>query len=105
MNIHRWRQLESSNPELFAKITRAQNLHKRLIQTAEEIAQREVLTAQKEKLFKELKAVLDRQPSHEVRLHPYQSSAFVSTAKQLRCYCCAALYCRLRSSCWATAIC
>lgn len=66
MNVHRWRQLESSNPVLYETIFRVQTLQRRLIQISEDIAQRERLTAEKEQLFKELKLVLDRQPGIEV---------------------------------------
>jgi hypothetical protein len=66
MNVHRWRQLESSNPVLYETIFRVQTLQRRLIQISEDIAQRERLTVEKEQLFKELKSVLDRQPGIEV---------------------------------------
>ncbi len=67
MNVHRWRQLESSDPVLYETIFRVQSLQRRLIQISEEIQQRERLTAEKEKLFKDLKLILDRQPGVAVR--------------------------------------
>ena len=67
MNIHRWRQLEASNPVLYETIFSVQKLQRRLIQCSEDIAQRDKLTREKEALYRELRTVLDRQPGSEVR--------------------------------------
>ena len=63
--MHRWRRLESSNPELYDLITRVHKLQRRLLGTTDDIAERESLIRQKESLYSELKAVLSRQPDAE----------------------------------------
>ena len=70
INIHRWRQLEGSNPKLSEMITKVQSLQKRLIAAHEEIMQREALIQEKERLYKELRTILARQPGPEVCISP-----------------------------------
>ncbi len=70
INIHRWRQLEGSNPKLFEMITKVQSLQKRLIAAHEEMVQRDGRIKEKEKLYAELRTVLARQPGPEVRAAP-----------------------------------
>ena len=65
INIHRWRQLEGSNPKLYEMITKVQNLQKRLIAAHEEIVRRDALIREKEKLYAELRTILARQPGPE----------------------------------------
>ena len=77
INIHRWRQLEGSNPKLSEMITKVQSLQKRLIAAHEEIMQREALIQEKERLYKELRTILARQPGPEVCISPIMISAFV----------------------------
>ena len=98
INVHRWRQIESSRPDLFAKILRVQSLHKRLIQCSDDITQREVLTAEKEKLYRELKTVLDRQPGAEVSDNLNTVCPF---ARQGACH----WQCRARRVCLSGSVC
>ena len=66
MNIHRWRKLSGSDPSTFELITKIQALQKRLISKTEEVVEREMIIAQKEKMYKEVKEILQRQPGPEV---------------------------------------
>jgi hypothetical protein len=66
MNIHRWRKLSGSDPSTFELITKIQTLQKRLIAKTEEVVEKELVIQQKEKLYKDIKDVLQRQPGPEV---------------------------------------
>lgn len=66
MNIHRWRKLEGSDPTSYEMIQKIQTLQKRLIQKTEEVVEKDIQIQEKEKLYMELKTVLERQPGPEV---------------------------------------
>lgn len=66
MNIHRWRKLSGSDPSTFELITKIQTLQKRLISKTEEVVEKELVIQQKEKMYKDIKDVLQRQPGPEV---------------------------------------
>jgi hypothetical protein len=66
MNIHRWRKLSGSDPSTFELITKIQTLQKRLIAKTEEVVEKELVIQQKEKLYKDIKDILQRQPGPEV---------------------------------------
>ncbi|KAL2915303.1 hypothetical protein HK105_205168 [Polyrhizophydium stewartii] len=66
MNIHRWRKLAGSDPSTYELVTKIQTLQKRLIAKTEEVVEKELVIQQKEKLYKEVKEVLQRQPGPEV---------------------------------------
>ncbi|KAI9328553.1 hypothetical protein BDR26DRAFT_54242 [Obelidium mucronatum] len=66
MNIHRWRKLSGSDPSTYELITKIQTLQKRLIAKTEEVLEKELVINQKEKLYREVKDVLQRQPGPEV---------------------------------------
>ena len=66
MNIHRWRKLSGSDPSTFELITKIQTLQKRLISKTEDVVEKELVIQQKEKLYKDIKEVLQRQPGPEV---------------------------------------
>lgn len=66
MNIHRWRKLSGSDPSTFELITKIQTLQKRLISKTEEVVEKELIITQKEKLYKQVKDVLQRQPGPEI---------------------------------------
>ncbi|KAI8804209.1 hypothetical protein BJ742DRAFT_857002 [Cladochytrium replicatum] len=66
MNIHRWRKLSGSDPSTYELITKIQTLQKRLIAKTEEVVEKELVIQQKERLYKEVKEVLQRQPGPEV---------------------------------------
>jgi len=85
MNVHRWRKLEGSDPATYAMIQRAHKLQKTLIKKTEEVAVKDALIQQKEKLYVELRAILARQPGPEVaeQLNLYQANLAEKT-KQLK---------------------
>ena len=65
-NSKRWRKLEGSDPATYEMIQKIQALQKRLIAKTEEVVEKDLLVREKEKLYKELKAILARQPGPEV---------------------------------------
>ncbi|KAM4726208.1 cilia- and flagella-associated protein 58 [Anableps anableps] len=65
INIHRWRQLEGSDPGKYQLIQKIQALQKRLIVKTQELEERELLLQEKEKLYVELKQILARRPGPE----------------------------------------
>jgi len=76
MNLHRWRQLEGSDPETHELLQRIRTLQKRLIKKTEEVVEKDFVIQEKEKLYAELKNILARQPGPEVaeQLSVYQQS-------------------------------
>lgn len=66
MNVHRWRKLEGSDPKRYELIQKIQTLQKRLIAKTEAVVEKDLLLAEKEKLYVELKNLLARQPGPEV---------------------------------------
>ena len=66
MNIHRWRKLSGSDPETYELIIKIQTLQKRLIFKTEEVVEKEQVIAQKDRLYNEVKEILQRQPGPEV---------------------------------------
>ena len=85
MNVHRWRKLECTEPEIYEKIQKIQSLQKRLIAKTEEVQEKDVLIQEKEKLYVELKNILAKQSGPEVaeKLITYQQNLKERT-KQLR---------------------
>jgi hypothetical protein len=74
MNVHRWRKLECTEPELYEMIQKIQSLQKRLIAKNDEVIEKDVLIQEKEKLYVELKNILAKQSGPEVgeKLSSYQ---------------------------------
>jgi hypothetical protein len=66
MNIHRWRKLAGSDPTTYELISKIQTLQKRLISKTEEVVEKELVIQQKEKLYNDIKQVLQRQPGPEI---------------------------------------
>ena len=66
INVHRWRKLESADPERWEQVLRIQSLQKLLIKNSEKCVKRDLLIQEKEKLYVELKNILGRQPGPEV---------------------------------------
>ena len=66
MNVHRWRVLESSDPQRYEKITLIQDLQKQLIAKADDVIEKDLLIQEKEKVYIELKAIISRQPGPEM---------------------------------------
>ncbi|XP_028322431.1 cilia- and flagella-associated protein 58 [Gouania willdenowi] len=73
INVHRWRQLEGSDPGKYELIKKIQALQKRLIAKTQQVEERELLLQEKEKLYVELKQVLARQPGPEAAEQLQQS--------------------------------
>ncbi len=85
MNVHRWRELEVTEPEVYEMILKIQSLQKRLIAKSEEVGEKDILIQEKEKLYVELKNILAKQSGPEVaeKLKTYQQNLKERT-KQLR---------------------
>ena len=84
MNVHRWRILESSDPQRFDKIRQIQDLQKLLMNKSDEVVQTDLLVQEKEKIYVELKNVIARQPGPETedQLLTYQQT-YKAKSKQL----------------------
>lgn len=76
LNVHRWRILESSDPQRFDMLKKVQGLQRNIIKNTEKAFEKEVLIQQKEQVYVELKNILGRQPGSEVneQLCLYQSN-------------------------------
>merc|ERR1712190_440107 len=66
MNVHRWRELEGSDPATYEMIQKVKSLQKLLIAKTEEVMEKDSLIQDKEKLYVQLKNVIARQPGPEV---------------------------------------
>ncbi|KAJ8978920.1 hypothetical protein NQ317_013358 [Molorchus minor] len=62
LNIHRWRKLEGSDPEVLDLLQKVQILQKRLLQQASDAVERERQLKEAERLYMNLKQVLSKQP-------------------------------------------
>eukprot|EP00931_Biecheleriopsis_adriatica_P034658 TRINITY_DN199_c0_g1_i1.p1 TRINITY_DN199_c0_g1~~TRINITY_DN199_c0_g1_i1.p1 ORF type:complete len:880 (-),score=313.67 TRINITY_DN199_c0_g1_i1:69-2465(-) len=82
MNVHRWRELESSDPTTYEMIQKVKSLQKLLIAKTEEVVEKDALIQEKEKLYKQLKNIIARQPGPEVaeQLAWYSSNLKEKTA-------------------------
>ncbi len=65
MNVHRWRILESSDPQRFDKIRQIQDLQKLLMTKTDRVTETDLLVQEKEKIYMELKNIIARQPGPE----------------------------------------
>ncbi|CAM9594906.1 unnamed protein product, partial [Pylaiella littoralis] len=85
LNVHRWRKLESSDPERYDLVRKAQSLQRSLVSKTESAARKDLLIQEKEKLYVELKHILGRQPGPEVaeQLAVYQEN-LKQKVKQMR---------------------
>merc|ERR1719203_574741 len=66
MNVHRWRELEGSDPATYEMIQKVKSLQKLLIAKTEEVMEKDSLIQEKEKLYVQLKNIIARQPGPEV---------------------------------------
>eukprot|EP00930_Biecheleria_cincta_P088491 TRINITY_DN77735_c0_g1_i1.p1 TRINITY_DN77735_c0_g1~~TRINITY_DN77735_c0_g1_i1.p1 ORF type:complete len:840 (+),score=309.65 TRINITY_DN77735_c0_g1_i1:49-2568(+) len=66
MNVHRWRELEGSDPATYEMIQKVKSLQKLLIAKTEEVVEKDALIQEKEKLYVQLKNIIARQPGPEV---------------------------------------
>merc|ERR1712048_508721 len=65
MNVHRWRELEGSDPATFEMIQRVKKLQKDLIAKTEEVMEKDSMIQEKERLYVQLKNIIARQPGPE----------------------------------------
>lgn len=65
LNVHRWRKLEGNDPTTFELLQKIQSLQKKLIARKEDIVDRDMRIADREKVCAELRATIARQPSFE----------------------------------------
>jgi chromosome segregation ATPase len=66
MNIHRWRVLESSDPDRYELIRHIQDLQKQLIGKSDLVVAKERQIKEQEKVYVELRSAISRQPGPEV---------------------------------------
>lgn len=66
MNVHRWRELEGSDPATYEMIQKVKSLQKLLIAKTEEVVEKDAQIQEKEKLYVQLKNIIARQPGPEV---------------------------------------
>merc|ERR1712190_78916 len=66
MNVHRWRELEGSDPQTYEMIQKVKSLQKLLIAKTEEVVEKDALIQEKERLYVQLKNIIARQPGPEV---------------------------------------
>merc|ERR1719181_2580510 len=66
MNVHRWRKLEGSDPATDELIQKVKTLQKRLISKTEEAVEKDLQIQEKEKLYVEMRNLLQKQPGPEV---------------------------------------
>jgi len=66
MNVHRWREIEGSDPATYDAIQKVKALQKLLIAKTEEVVEKDALVQAKEKLYVQLRSIIARQPGPEV---------------------------------------
>lgn len=81
LNVHRWRRLEESDPVRFAMIKNMHIVQRQLVQKFDEIATKDLVILEKEKLYVELKMILSRQVGTQVL---DQVAAYKETLKAKR---------------------
>mmetsp|Transcript_9055 Transcript_9055/g.22157 ORF Transcript_9055/g.22157 Transcript_9055/m.22157 type:complete len:871 (+) Transcript_9055:181-2793(+) len=80
MNMQRWRKLDGSDPAMYEMIQKVKTLQKRLIHKTEQSVNFDLMLQEKEKLYSELKDLVDKQPGPEVAA---QVSAFQTYLKDI----------------------
>ncbi|KAK9712724.1 CutC family [Popillia japonica] len=83
MNIHRWRKLEGTDPELYELLQKMQLLQKRLLRQSSEAIERERQLKEAERLYLNLRQIVARQPGPELQdqLQKTQKALKVNTNK------------------------
>jgi len=66
MNVHRWRKLEGADPAMYEIMQKVKTLQKRLISKTEEAVEKDLAIQEKEKLYLEMRNLLQKQPGPEV---------------------------------------
>lgn len=64
--MHRCRNLEGTDPDVYEMKEKIKTLQKRLIYKTEQVVEKEVLVHQKEKQIEEIREIMKRQPGLEV---------------------------------------
>ena len=92
VNIHRWRTVEATQPEVYAKIMKIQKLQKKLIEKSNTVMRMQVEIEDKEKLLKELRVkagrnvqVTDESEIEEVKLKIKEKSAGIRQMLHMLC--------------------
>merc|ERR1712204_120316 len=67
VNIHRWRQLKDTNPEIFKLIEKSHKLTRQLLTQNHQIEDKQMSIHEKEKLYVNLRKILARAPGNEAR--------------------------------------
>ncbi|KAK4875268.1 hypothetical protein RN001_011690 [Aquatica leii] len=67
LNIHRWRKLEGSDPEVLDLLKKVQLLQKRLLRQTSQAVERERQLKETQKLYTNLKSILSKQPGPETQ--------------------------------------
>ncbi|XP_031349556.1 cilia- and flagella-associated protein 58-like [Photinus pyralis] len=67
LNIHRWRKLEGSDPDVLDLLKKIQLLQKRLLNQTSEAVERERQLKEAEKLYTNLKQIMAKQPSPTIQ--------------------------------------
>merc|ERR1712083_828760 len=85
MNVHRWRKLEGSDPVMYEMMQKVKTLQKRLISKTEEAVEKDLAIQEKEKLYLEMKNLLEKQPGPElVEEVAKQQSSLKDKTKQMK---------------------
>ncbi|CAD7925331.1 unnamed protein product [Amoebophrya sp. A120] len=66
MNVHRWRKLEGSDPQIYSLINKIKTLQQRIIQKTELVVEKGETLERKEKTYQDLRKMLARQPGPEI---------------------------------------
>jgi len=66
MNVHRWRELEGSDPTTYDMIKKVKQLQKKLIAKTEEVVEKDACIQEKEKIYVQLRNIIAKQPGPEV---------------------------------------
>merc|ERR1712187_296672 len=66
LNVHRWRKLEGQDPAMYEMEQKVKTLQKRLIAKTEEAVEKDLAIQEKEKLYIEMRSLLEKQPGPEL---------------------------------------
>jgi len=85
MNVHRWRKLEGSDPQMYELIQKVRTLQRRLIEKTEDVAKKDFVIQEKERMHKKLQSDLKKQPGPEIeeQLEMYQET-YAAKMKQMK---------------------
>jgi len=76
MNVHRWRKLDGSDPDMYEQIEKVRALQRRLIAKTEQVVAKDMEIAVKDKEYKDLMRTLKKKPGHDIieQLEGYQET-------------------------------